>query len=108
MNTWARFPGLLEIDVDNGDCEYLADWVATGYRPLVIEMEVVHSYLPPELALSFPFNGTCWGTCAQGAEARGGGAVGPACGMASSPKRFERGLSAQFGVHFCDIRIESE
>ena len=78
MNTWARFPGLLKLDVDNGDCEYLADWVATGYRPLVIEMEVVHSYLPPELALSFPFNGTCWGACAQGAEARGGGAVGPA------------------------------
>ena len=26
------------------------------YLPLVIHMEIVHSYLPPEIGLSIPFN----------------------------------------------------
>ncbi|CAE7602752.1 PDK [Symbiodinium natans] len=51
-----RFPALLKIDVDNGDCDYLAVWLKAGYLPLVINMEVVHSYLPPEIALSIPFD----------------------------------------------------
>ena len=35
-----RFPALLKIDVDNGDCDFLRAWMRTGYRPLVIDMEV--------------------------------------------------------------------
>ncbi|CAE7601257.1 RPT1A [Symbiodinium sp. CCMP2592] len=52
----ARFPALLKIDVDNGDCDYLAVWLEAGYLPLVIHMEIVHSYLPPEIGLSIPFD----------------------------------------------------
>ncbi|CAE7592927.1 PDK [Symbiodinium natans] len=51
-----HFPALLKIDVDNGDCDYLAVWLETGYLPLVIHIEIVHSYLPPEIGLSIPFD----------------------------------------------------
>eukprot|EP00929_Paragymnodinium_shiwhaense_P007761 TRINITY_DN111679_c0_g1_i1.p1 TRINITY_DN111679_c0_g1~~TRINITY_DN111679_c0_g1_i1.p1 ORF type:complete len:583 (-),score=123.67 TRINITY_DN111679_c0_g1_i1:610-2358(-) len=50
------FPALLKIDVDNGDCDYLEAWMASGYRPLFLHMEVIHSFVPPSLQVNFPFN----------------------------------------------------
>lgn len=51
----ARLPALLKIDVDNGDCDYLEAWLKTGYKPLVISIEVMHSYVPAEIALNLGF-----------------------------------------------------
>lgn len=34
---------------DNGDCDFLESWLSSGYRPLFVEMELIHSFVPPEI-----------------------------------------------------------
>lgn len=51
-----NFPSLLKIDVDNGDCDYLDYWLTAGYRPLVIHIEIIHSYVAADLAFNVPFS----------------------------------------------------
>lgn len=59
------FPALLKVDVDNGDCVYLKSWLDTGFLPLTVQIEIVHSFLPPHFGLSFPFSTTWLGTVQQ-------------------------------------------
>eukprot|EP00434_Breviolum_minutum_P005167 symbB.v1.2.004556.t1/scaffold245.1/size253980/13 len=49
------FPAFLKIDVDNGDCDFLESWLSSGYRPLFVEMELIHSFVPPEIEVSFSY-----------------------------------------------------
>lgn len=43
------FPFFLKIDVDNGDCDFLAAWLDAGLRPVFLDLELIHSYVPPEI-----------------------------------------------------------
>lgn len=53
--TSSPFPMFLKIDVDNGDCDFLKAWLSAGYRPLFVEMELIHAFVPPEIQVNFPY-----------------------------------------------------
>ena len=38
---------------DNGDCDFLKAWLSAGYRPLFVEMELIHAFVPPEIQATF-------------------------------------------------------